>query len=146
MLEKGQVEPTTAEAGAALPRPRAARAHLAAAALRRHWLAAVLLAAGLVLRVLAQVAYRPVLFYIDTARYLYNDAPGMDPVSSATMARVSSVLPSSMMINSQSRKVCAAIDANASGRKAARLYVGSTMLTRGVVMELVSSFKSQVSS
>jgi hypothetical protein len=40
----------------------------------------VLLAAGLVLRVLAQFAYRPVLFYIDTSRYLYNDAPGMDPV------------------------------------------------------------------
>jgi hypothetical protein len=80
MLEKSQVEPTTVEAGAALPRPRAARAHLAAAALRRHWLAAVLLAAGLALRVLAQAAYRPVLFYIDTARYLYNDAPGMDPL------------------------------------------------------------------
>src|SRR5215467_13796480 len=80
MLEKSQVEPTTAEAGAALPRRRATRAHLAAAALRRHWLAAVLLAAGLALRVLAQVAYRPVLFYIDTTRYLYNDAPGMDPV------------------------------------------------------------------
>ena len=40
----------------------------------------MLLAAGLVLRVLAQFAYRPVLFYIDTSRYLYNDAPGMDPV------------------------------------------------------------------
>src|SRR5690349_13076428 len=77
MLEKSHAEPTTAEAGAPLPR---ARAHLAAAALRRHWLAAVLLAAGLVLRVLAQVAYRPVLFYIDTTRYLYNDAPGMDPL------------------------------------------------------------------
>jgi hypothetical protein len=80
MLEKSQVEPTTVADGAALPRPRATRAHLAAAALRRHWLAAVLLAAGLALRVLAQVAYRPVLFYIDTTRYLYNDAPGMDPV------------------------------------------------------------------
>src|SRR5215472_13386966 len=80
MLEKSQVEPTTAAAGAALPRPRAARAQPAAAALRRHWLAAVLLAAGLVLRVLAQVAYRPALFYIDTTRYLYNDAPGMDPL------------------------------------------------------------------
>ena len=80
MLEKSQVEPTTAADEAALPRPRAARAHLAAAALRRHWLAAVLLAAGLALRVLAQVAYRPVLFYIDTTRYLYNDAPGMDPL------------------------------------------------------------------
>jgi hypothetical protein len=49
------------------------------AALRRHWLAAALLAAGLVLRVLAQLAYRPALFYIDTTRYLYN-AEGMDPV------------------------------------------------------------------
>jgi hypothetical protein len=80
MLEKSQVEPTTVEDGATAPRPRTARTHLAAAVLRRHWLAAVLLAAGLVLRVLAQVAYRPVLFYIDTTRYLYNDAPGMDPV------------------------------------------------------------------
>src|SRR5215471_1437023 len=50
-----------------------------AAVLRRHWLAAALLAAGLVLRVLTQVAYRPALFYIDTTRYLY-DAQGMDPV------------------------------------------------------------------
>ena len=50
------------------------------AVLRRHWLAAALLAAGLALRVLAQFAYRPALFYIDTTRYLYNDAQGMDPV------------------------------------------------------------------
>src|SRR5690349_25072823 len=80
MLKKSQVEPTTVADETALPRPRAARAHLAAAALRQHWLAAVLLAAGLVLRVLAQFAYRPALFYIDTTRYLYNDAQGMDPV------------------------------------------------------------------
>src|SRR5215471_3377903 len=80
MLENSQVEPTTVESRAGAPRPAIARAHLAAAVLRRHWLAAVLLAAGLVLRVLAQFAYRPVLFYIDTARYLYNDAQGMDPV------------------------------------------------------------------
>jgi hypothetical protein len=80
MLEKSQVEPTTVENGTAPPRSQTARAHLAASALRRHWLAAALLAAGLVLRVLAQFAYRPVLFYIDTTRYLYNDAPGMDPV------------------------------------------------------------------
>jgi len=46
---------------------------------RRHWLATALLAAGLVLRVLAQLAYRPALFYIDTNRYLYN-AEGNDPV------------------------------------------------------------------
>ena len=46
---------------------------------RRHWPALLLLAAGLVLRVLVQFAYRPALFYIDTSRYLY-DAQGMDPV------------------------------------------------------------------
>jgi hypothetical protein len=46
--------------------------------LRRHWLAAVLLAAGLVLRVLAELAYRPALFYIDSIKYLYN-AQGNDP-------------------------------------------------------------------
>ena len=33
---------------------------------------AALLAAGLALRVLAQVAYRPALFYIDSTRYLYH--------------------------------------------------------------------------
>jgi len=70
--------------GQALPRPAlpgpAARWRTAmAAALRRHWLAAALLAAGVALRVLAQLAYRPALFYIDTTRYLYN-ADGMDPV------------------------------------------------------------------
>ena len=46
--------------------------------LRRHWLAAALLAAGLVLRVLAQFAYRPALFYIDSVKYLY-DSAGNDP-------------------------------------------------------------------
>lgn len=58
---------------------RATRWQTAAAGLRRHWLATGLLAAGLVLRVLVQFAYRPALFYIDSARYLYN-AGGMDPV------------------------------------------------------------------
>ena len=80
MLENSQAEPATVESGASAPQPATARARPAAALLRRHWLAAALLAAGLVLRVLAQFAYRPVLFYIDTTRYLYNDAPGMDPV------------------------------------------------------------------
>jgi hypothetical protein len=47
--------------------------------LRRHWLAAGLLAVGLVLRVLVLLAYRPALFYIDTTRYLY-DSLGNDPV------------------------------------------------------------------
>ncbi len=58
----------------------ALRAPGAPAALwRRHWPAIVLLTAGLVLRVLTQLAYRPALFYIDSDRYLYN-AEGMDPV------------------------------------------------------------------
>ena len=71
-----------ADAGAAARSGRQARRALAApaaAVLRRHWLAGVLLAAGLVLRVLAELAYRPALFYIDTNRYLYN-AEGNDPV------------------------------------------------------------------
>src|SRR5215470_17335681 len=80
MLENSQVEHATVESGASAPRPAMARARLSGAAARRHWLAAVLLAAGLVLRVLAQFGYRPALFYIDTTRYLYNDAPGMDPI------------------------------------------------------------------
>src|ERR1019366_5980099 len=49
------------------------------ALLRRHWVLAVLLAAGLVLRVMAQVAYRPALLYIDSIKYLYGAYPGDDP-------------------------------------------------------------------
>ena len=48
-------------------------------ALRRHWLAAALLLAGLTLRAAAQLAYRPALFYIDSTRYLYHSG-GSDPV------------------------------------------------------------------
>ena len=81
---QAQQAPEARPAGRAAPgRARPAgwptRWHAAGAVLRRHWLAAALLAAGLVLRVLAQLAYRPALFYIDTTRYLYN-AEGMDPV------------------------------------------------------------------
>ncbi len=47
--------------------------------LRRNWLAAVLLCAGLILRLIATISYRPALFYIDTVRYLYNSG-GNDPV------------------------------------------------------------------
>ena len=62
------------------PRDAAAGRELPAltAVLRRHWLVAILLAAGLVLRILAQLAYRPALFYIDSTRYLYH-ADGNDP-------------------------------------------------------------------
>jgi hypothetical protein len=48
--------------------------------LRRHGLVAALVLAGLVLRVLSLVAYRPALLYIDTLKYLYNAWPGADPL------------------------------------------------------------------
>ncbi|HEY4396403.1 MAG TPA: phospholipid carrier-dependent glycosyltransferase [Acidimicrobiia bacterium] len=39
---------------------------------RRHWLFLVVLGAGLVLRVVTQIAYRPALLYIDSYQYLGN--------------------------------------------------------------------------
>ena len=48
--------------------------------LGRHRLLALLLAAGLVLRVLALIAYRPALLYIDSLKYVYTAWPGTDPV------------------------------------------------------------------
>jgi hypothetical protein len=56
------------------------RARRAAALALRNWLMTALLAAGLVLRVLAQITYRPALLYIDTLKYLYNAWPGTDPL------------------------------------------------------------------
>ena len=51
----------------------------AGALLRRHWLLAVLLAAGLILRILAQAAYRPALIFSDSIRYLQRSG-GNDPL------------------------------------------------------------------
>jgi hypothetical protein len=48
--------------------------------LRHHWLASILIAAGLAFRVLAQMAYHPAIIYIDTLKYLYHSWPGSDPV------------------------------------------------------------------
>lgn len=77
-MKPAVLDSQTRQAGQAL-RGRTARWHAAKTVLRRHWAAALLLAIGLALRVLAELAYRPALFYIDTIRYLY-DAQGMDPV------------------------------------------------------------------
>src|SRR5689334_2590189 len=63
----------------ALPRRLAGLARRSPALAREHWLLTVLLAAGLVLRVLAQIAYRPALFYIDSMKYLFGAYPGNDP-------------------------------------------------------------------
>lgn len=48
--------------------------------LRAHWIAFLVIAAGLVLRVLAQVAYHPALLYVDTLKYLYGAWPAADPL------------------------------------------------------------------
>jgi hypothetical protein len=74
--------------GDAVPAPgrpagRLARLRLAARRIpalgRQHWLFTVLLTAGLVLRILTQIAYRPALLYIDSTKYLLNAYPGDDP-------------------------------------------------------------------
>jgi len=64
---------------AALARRSPALARRLPALAREHWLLAVLLVAGLVLRILVQVAYRPALFYIDSMKYLFGAYPGNDP-------------------------------------------------------------------
>jgi hypothetical protein len=51
----------------------------AVTAARRHLLLSLLLAAGLALRVVTQLAYRPALFYIDSIKYLLGAYPGNDP-------------------------------------------------------------------
>src|SRR5689334_10989804 len=58
----------------------ALRPATAAGLARRHWLLAILLLAGLALRVAAQVAYRPALLYIDTIKYLSGAWPASDPL------------------------------------------------------------------
>lgn len=49
--------------------------------LRRHWLASVLITAGIVLRLLTELAYHPAIVYIDSLKYLYGAWPGSDPVA-----------------------------------------------------------------
>src|SRR5258708_39743736 len=80
MLGNSQLKSAGLDGQARQAQPaQTARWRAAQAAARRHWPALALLTAGLVLRVLVQLAYRPALFYIDSTRYLYN-ADGMDPV------------------------------------------------------------------
>ena len=56
----------------ATARPRASRLERVRPAARRHWLFLATLFVGFSLRVLAQVAYRPALLFIDSFRYLAN--------------------------------------------------------------------------
>ena len=46
----------------------------------RHWLLSAFVAVGLVLRILATIAYHPALIYVDSLKYLYNASPGADPL------------------------------------------------------------------
>ncbi|MHB1433966.1 MAG: hypothetical protein ACYCVZ_17860, partial [Streptosporangiaceae bacterium] len=64
------------------------RAGRALTRLRTHWAAAVLLAAGAVLRGLALAAYHPALLYPDTLKYLAGAWPGADPMGYAVILRV----------------------------------------------------------
>lgn len=73
-----RADPADPRAGATA-RARPGRLGGLAAALRRHWLMIILLAAGLTLRVLTQLAYRPALVYIDSIKYLFGAYPGNDP-------------------------------------------------------------------
>lgn len=77
---EGQLAPAAARAaGRPAPATRSAgRLAAASAVLRQHWLATLLVTLGVVLRLMAQFAYRPALFYIDSVKYLY-DSQGNDP-------------------------------------------------------------------
>ena len=55
---------------------------------RRHWLVAALVAVGLVLRMLAMIAYHPALIYVDTLKYLYGASPGADPLGYKYILRI----------------------------------------------------------
>jgi hypothetical protein len=46
---------------------------------RQHWLLSLLLLAGLILRIIVQITYRPALFYIDSIKYLFGAYAGNDP-------------------------------------------------------------------
>lgn len=50
-----------------------------ASMVRRNWLLAILLAAGLALRLLTQLAYQPALLFIDSIKYLFGAYAGNDP-------------------------------------------------------------------
>ena len=64
----------------------------AQAALRRHWLFALLFTLGVLLRIMAQVAYRPVILYFDSPGYIrssYQLNPvGRDPLGYLVVVRL----------------------------------------------------------
>ena len=80
----GQGEAANVPPGADRPGGSRWNIRTALATLRRHWLFALLLTLGVLLRVMAQVAYQPVILYYDSPRYLENsyslNPAGPDPL------------------------------------------------------------------
>ncbi len=58
------------------------------ALVRTHWLLSALVAVGLVLRILAVIAYHPALIYVDSLKYLYDAAPGADPLGYKVILKI----------------------------------------------------------
>src|ERR1700761_7531444 len=76
----GESQDTLSDALAS-PAPRPGRRPFRAglALVRRHWMLTALLVAGLGLRVVTQLAYRPALLYIDSPKYLVDGLQKYDP-------------------------------------------------------------------
>jgi len=84
----GAIGPATpGEPGTTAGRPGRPGRAVALATLRLHWLIGALLAAGLVLRVLALIAYQPALVYVDSLKYLYGASPSSDPLGYLVVLR-----------------------------------------------------------
>jgi len=78
--------------GADAPGGSGWNATTALATLRRHWLFALLLTLGVLLRVMAQLAYQPVILYFDSPRYIHNaywlNPNGPDPLGYLVTVRL----------------------------------------------------------
>ncbi len=83
----GQVPPGRSDGGGDAGPGRTWRVRVIGV-LSRHRLVCVLLAAGLVMRVLTQVAYHPALIYVDSLKYLYGEYPGSDPLGYRVPLRI----------------------------------------------------------
>jgi hypothetical protein len=84
----GPPDSTGGDAAAQAQGARRGPGRAAAVTLRRHWLIAVLLLAGLVLRALSVAAYQPALVYIDSLKYLFGAWPGNDPLGYNVILKV----------------------------------------------------------
>jgi hypothetical protein len=73
------LEAAESHVGSESPVSRRRRARALAGKARRHWLLLIPLTAGLGLRVVTQLAYRPALLYIDSAKYLTTGLEKYDP-------------------------------------------------------------------